>query len=660
MRLSVSEPVTPEDESAPANRSAGSPLTARVIALGLALVPLNAWWIAQIEYVRYSDNTTTQALFFNTVTLLLALVGLNGLWRRLRPDWELSNQELGLLYVIVVAASNLAGHDQLQILFTTITYLYSHANSGNHWGTDIAPYVPGYLVVHDKEALGALYAGHSTLYRWDHIRPWLIPLGWWSFFAMLLVWTMFCMAAIFRRQWEDERLSYPIAEIPLMLITQPGSLARSAPLWAGVTIGVAADLSSMIHSLVPGIPGVPIGVTYYQPNVYPWTAMGAIPISSFPFAYGLCFLLPTQLGFSCWFFMLLSRAEMVVSAMQGYAEWGKFPYIQQQGVGAIMGIFLTIIWAARMHLKRVWRSALGDADCRGYDAGEPLSYRLAVFGLLAGFGGLALFAIRAGMRWDTACLYLTILLGIVLVLGRLRAELGLPTFELFQQGADQILLDIGGTNAYTHRDLSVMSLFYWLGRTHRQFPMQNQLDALRIGNRTATPLRAMSAAILGASALGIVCAFWAYLHTVYQTGFESAQFRGPAPYAFGFAPWDRLDTWLTSPAPPDRGAAGGYLFGCLFALFLTAMRLRFIWWPFHPVGYMVAGSFGLFRLWLPIFLSWLIKTLVLRYGGLSAYRRALPFFIGLLLGEFAMGFVRTWLDLAFGLRLPPESGIGGL
>jgi hypothetical protein len=51
---------------------------------------------------------------------------------------------------------------------------------------------------------------------------------------------------------------------------------------------------------------------------------------------------------------------------------------------------------------------------------------------------------------------------------------------------------------------------------------------------------------------------------------------------------------------------------------------------------------------------------ILRYGGLRGYRAALPFFIGLVLGEFAAGFVRTLLDLGFGLYLPPGSGIGGL
>ena len=121
-----------------------------------------------------------------------------------------------------------------------------------------------------------------------------------------------------------------------------------------------------------------------------------------------------------------------------------------------------------------------------------------------------------------------------------------------------------------------------------------------------------------------------------------------------------MATWISTPTQPDAGAMKAYGFGAFFVLLLSFLRARFVWWPFHPAGYLVSGSFGLFRLWFPIFLSWLIKTLLLRYGGLRAYRAALPFFLGLILGEFGAGFLRSVLDFAFGLYLPPESGIGGL
>lgn len=669
--IGKSDPTAPESAPQPLPElqpKQGAALTPRVLLLSLLLIPLNAWWLTEIEYVRYSDNATTQAIFFNAVSLLLILLSLNRFLRGVRPRWQFSTQEMVALYVVVAIASNLAGHDQLQILFTTLTYVFRHATPETGWGTKITPLLPKHLVVSDKEAIDALYTGGSTLYRWEHVLPWVGPLAWWTLFVMLVVWTMLCMTAIFRRQWDAERLSYPIAEIPVQLLTDTERLFKAPLLWGGAATGASGQILNLIHALVPSVPAAPIGVQTFAAQSYPWNAAGPLPVSSFPFAYGLAFLLPTQLGFSCWFFFLLSRGELVGAAMMGYVEWGKFPYIQQQGVGAVFGLFLAIVWAARGHLAAIWREAIGtqrqDRPTLGPRPSalspEPMSYRIAVFGFLFGMAGMIGFAILAGMRWHTAVLYLGILFVIVLVVARLRAELGLPTYELYQVGADQILQRTTGTTAWTRNDLAVMTLFFWLSRTHRQFPMQSQVDAMRLGHRTCTPLPTLTLLILAASAFGTVAAFWAYMQAAYSIGYESAKFQGPVIWAFGKDPWQKMDAWVTSPQPADGGTVGAYLFGMGFTLFLAAMRARFVWWPFHPAGYLVSGSFGLFRLWLPIFVSWLLKVLILRYGGLQGYRRALPFFLGLVLGEFSAGFVRTILDLLFKLHLPAASGIGGL
>ena len=36
-------------------------------------------------------------------------------------------------------------------------------------------------------------------------------------------------------------------------------------------------------------------------------------------------------------------------------------------------------------------------------------------------------------------------------------------------------------------------------------------------------------------------------------------------------------------------------------------------------------------------MAWAIKLAIVRYGGAKAYNKALPFFIGLVLGEFTIG-----------------------
>ena len=48
-----------------------------------------------------------------------------------------------------------------------------------------------------------------------------------------------------------------------------------------------------------------------------------------------------------------------------------------------------------------------------------------------------------------------------------------------------------------------------------------------------------------------------------------------------------------------------------------------------------------------MFLGWLIKALIVRYGGAQLYRKALPFFVGLVMGEFTVGSLWTFYSIIF-------------
>jgi len=73
--------------------------------------------------------------------------------------------------------------------------------------------------------------------------------------------------------------------------------------------------------------------------------------------------------------------------------------------------------------------------------------------------------------------------------------------------------------------------------------------------------------------------------------------------------------------------------GAAVALTLGLLRMRFWWWPFHPVGYLAANSWGMHWFYSAFFLGWIAKSAVTRYGGLRAYRRTMPIAIGLIAGE---------------------------
>src|SRR5438105_1504169 len=64
---------------------AGRALSARVLLLAFLLIPLNCYWIIQMERVRQGPYVTSISLFANVVFILLLFVSLNALVRRWSP-----------------------------------------------------------------------------------------------------------------------------------------------------------------------------------------------------------------------------------------------------------------------------------------------------------------------------------------------------------------------------------------------------------------------------------------------------------------------------------------------------------------------------------------------------------------------------------------------
>jgi hypothetical protein len=94
-------------------------------------------------------------------------------------------------------------------------------------------------------------------------------------------------------------------------------------------------------------------------------------------------------------------------------------------------------------------------------------------------------------------------------------------------------------------------------------------------------------------------------------------------------------------AAPPPGRVAYLLFGCGLATLLLWLCAHFPNWPLHPIGLIfVHSSIGL-RVVISLFLGWLLKTLIVRYGGSRAYRLAAPLFLGFILGEVCAGALWT-------------------
>ena len=57
---------------------------------------------------------------------------------------------------------------------------------------------------------------------------------------------------------------------------------------------------------------------------------------------------------------------------------------------------------------------------------------------------------------------------------------------------------------------------------------------------------------------------------------------------------------------------------------LMLARQHFLWWPLHPLGFAVSTISMTNYISFSVFLAWLIKTVILKYGGPVLFRHAKP------------------------------------
>ena len=224
---------------------------------------------------------------------------------------------------------------------------------------------------------------------------------------------------------------------------------------------------------------------------------------------------------------------------------------------------------------------------------------------------------------------------------RVRAELGPPIHDLRSMGPDVLLPKIFGMRRLGGQNLALFSLVFCFNRAYRGNAMPHQLEGLKLAERSRSSSRRIAVAMLLAMVLSPFAAFWVALHIGYEHG---------AIEVWSGSVFNRTQNWLTNPMPVNVPSLIAMVFGLFFSFCLTLVRLRFFWWPLYPIGYAISGTWAVNFFWFSVFVSYFIKLAILRFGGVRTFRRAAPFFLGLVLGEFLVGSV--WGLLGIFLQKP--------
>ena len=71
----------------------------------------------------------------------------------------------------------------------------------------------------------------------------------------------------------------------------------------------------------------------------------------------------------------------------------------------------------------------------------------------------------------------------------------------------------------------------------------------------------------------------------------------------------------------------------------------------HPAGYALAVSFVMDYFWFSFLIAWIIKGSLIKIGGMKLYKKAVPFFLGLVLGDHTVGCILAILGPMTGVSL---------
>lgn len=621
-------------------------VTLRAVLLGLLLVPINNLWITIIEVRWYALDGTCLPLFVTPIFILFLLAIPNLAVRKHSPRLALKKGELLTIYMMVVMAATMASHDMIQNLFGTIGHPHYMANESNRYAEWFFRYLPMQLFVTDQTTLNGLYKGMVNPWTWEILRYWVLPLAGWGALVMVLIGMMMCMSVIIRKQWtENEKLSFPLVQLPLAMSADDAGpkFYANKLMWAGFSVAFLIGLMNGLHTLYPSMPFLQ-GIKQYNVGALittrPWSAVAqggsGFQIAAYPFAIGLAYFMPLDLSFSCWFFYILRKLWQVIGAAMGWDAANRgFPYYDSQSSGAWLALGVMLIIWSMPYLKTVWRQAWSSDGSAEYLA-EGRQYRMAFLGLAVGAALLLLFTQWIGMSAGFALLFFAIYFILAIAITRVRAELGTP-HEIYFVNPQQIMVSLLGYNFIGPANLTLLSAMYWFNRGYRSHPMPNQLESFKMAEGTGIKVKHLVLVLMLAAFVGLLSSYWANLNVTYDAGAQAK--------SLGFKWWvgaesfNRLTQWMIEKPSPEPVRIAYMAAGAGIVVALMSLRGAFIGWPFHPAGYALAVSYAMDYFWFAFFLSWLLKLIIVRYGGMKQHNLFIPFFLGLVLGDFCIGSI---------------------
>jgi hypothetical protein len=654
--------------------------TARAVAIGVVLTALLGLAIPYGDLKLRGTWIACCHLPIAVVVLFLILWAVvNPLVTLVARAKALTRAEIVVIYCMMLCGAGIPSFGLSEYLFPTLAGVRYYASPENRWESLFIKFIPKWLAPSDSSAIVAYFEG---LRPGAHLPwgAWLAPLAAWTVLAAGMFLGFVCASVLIRRQWvEHERLIFPLVQLPVQALEAQGEALwspffRNRAMWIAFAIPLVIHSINGFHFFFPAVPQIPLSHSIDQYfHARPWNQMGMVIVILHFSIVGFSFLLSNELSFSLWFFFLFFGLQSVVVSMFGL-ELPPIPDYPTRAVPALQMLGAFLVFAGYMgyllkgRLQDAWRSAFvrpsraltppfghpspsGRGEGGEGDVGEPLGYRTTFILAAVALVISVLWCAAAGIGPLLAVVSLILFGMVALVLTRCVSEGGL----LFVQAPFRPLDIIGlfaGTGFISAPAMTGMAFIQRIFMLDlRTFLLPSLLDSYKLAGWAKLDLRRLMLPIALAIAAAVLSSYVALLVIPYRYSGVSLE-----PWFFLWSPqqpWKTLVARLAQPVKPNPLGMAFVAAGALVTMALFTMRTRFVWWPFHPMGFAMGPSWPMIQLWFSILIGWVAKSLLLRYGTAKTYDRAKPFFMGLVVGEFVAAAI--WLAVshftgAVGLR----------
>ncbi len=610
-------------------------LSGRVVVVAVVGIAFNAWLIATVEvgkYITLGSMWSLSPLVLTEMLLLLLLTQPLGCF----PRWRWEAGDYLTLYILLTIGTTPMSFDGTHALTGLLGFPFSPFARRPEWSEELFQHLPLWAVVSDKDAANAFVLGGHGFWSEGLWRAWWKPIAGWTGLLVMVSMVYIGLSCLLHRQWSQrQRLAFPLVIVPIALFKDEPTLWRYRLFWAGALLATGLSTLNRWRQRYPLIPAISlVGINQF-PNPFterPWSALGILFFGCPLWMFGMAYLVPLDVLFSAWFCYWVWRLVPVAAAAMGLdtSQWLR---LFEASYGAYSGLGLSALWLARGHLWTVAKQGLGHQEHDNLQ--EPLPYRLAALLLAAGALGIWGWSKAMGLSGLFAIAFFGLFFLAAVTVARIRAELGAAIYGMLGMGPPNMLWRTVGVQPFTLTDWTVgMGLLtYGLTYGQRSNLMALQVESLKVAERVGGASPALTLGMVWAAGLGtllsLVFAAVVFTHRGALAGRISIGYHNV--FVWGY---NALHAWRVDPPKFNAAATTAVGVGVAVTLMLQVLRVRFVQFPLHPLGFAIAADYNCHFFWTSLFFAWLVKGLLLRYGGLSAHRSFLPFCLGLVIGDF--------------------------